>query len=345
MSRMPWPPKREARRWPSRRITLSGILIAIVALGLFVYALWQTGGEEIERGLRQIGWGLPIIIAISGVRLVARTLAWRSLMRTPPPLSSMLGATLAGEAVGNLLPLGPLAGEPAKVGFLRKRGPIAEAAAALGLENVFYSLSVASVIIVGMTLLVLTVALPSDLRNIATIALVAMLALVGAGVFALLRRPSVTGSILDRVPKWLPTGSLKNMEAKAYGFYASAKGRVGRMLLFETLFHVFGFLEVYAVLWLLAGAPPSALHAFILESAGRVINVLFRFVPMRVGVDESGSRQVALALDMASGTGVLLALSRKLRVLFWTALGVALIAHRGISLRTLSAQQDSNSNS
>ena len=321
---------------PSRRVTLSGILIAIFALGLFAYALWQTDAREIQRGLVQIGWGLPIIITISGVRLLARTLAWRSLMRTPPPISAMIGATLAGEAIGNLLPLGPLAGEPAKVGFLRKRGPIAEAAAALGLENVFYSLSVASVIVIGMTLLVLTVALPSELRTIATIALLGMLALVAGGVFALLRRPSVTGSILDRFPRWMPTSGLKSLESKAYGYYASAKGRVGRMLAFEMLFHTFGLAEVYVVLWLLAGEPPNLLHAFILESAGRVINVLFRFVPMRVGVDEGGSKLVASALGLASGTGVLLALARKLRVLFWTAIGVGVIAKRGISLRTLS---------
>jgi len=339
------PPGADAQRArvTSRRVTLSGILIAVFALGLFVYTLWSTGAAEIQRGLAQIGWGLPIIIAISGVRLLARTLAWRSLMRTPPPLGAMIGATLAGEAVGNLLPLGPLAGEPAKVGYLRSRGPIAEAAAALGLENVFYSLSVASVIVAGMTLLVLTVALPDDLRAVATLALVAMAALVAAGVFVLLRRPSATGSILDRLPQWLPAGGLKSMESKAYGYYASAKGRLGRMLAFETLFHVFGLAEVYAVMWMLAGEAPSLLHAFILESAGRVINVLFRFVPMRVGVDESGSKLVASVLGLADSTGVLLALARKVRVLFWTALGVALITKQGMSLRQINNSQISKS--
>jgi hypothetical protein len=335
MSRMPWPPKREARRWTSRRVTLSGILIALFALALFAYALWSTGADEINRGLRQIGWGFPIIIAISSVRLLARTLAWRSLLRTPPPFATMFAASLAGEAVGNLVPLGPLAGEPAKVGYLRRRGPITEAAAALGLENIFYSLSVASVIVVGMTLLVLTVALSDDLRRFATVALIAMLVLVVAVIFVLVRRPSVTGSILDRAPAWIPTGALKSMETKAYAFYGSAKGRLGRMLAFELLFHLFGLAEVYAVMWLLAGAPPSVADAFILESAGRVINVLFRFVPMRVGVDESGSKLAASVLGLASGTGVLLALTRKLRVLFWTAIGVALITKQGMSLTKL----------
>lgn len=323
-------------RMPPRRVTLSGILIAIFALGLFVYALWRVGPGEIQDGLRQIGWGLPIIIALAGVRLFARTMAWRTLMRTPPPLSSMLAATLAGEAVGNLLPLGPLAGEPAKIGYLRNRGPIAEAAAALGLENIFYSLSVASVIVVGMTLLILTAALPDGLRVIATIALGAMVALLAFALFVLLRRPSAKGSILDRAPAWLPGGRLQSMESKAYAFYASTRGRLGRLLAFETLFHVFGFAEVYAVLWLLAGEPPGALNAFILESAGRVINVVFRFVPMRIGVDEAGTELATTVLGLADGTGVLLGLTRKLRVLFWTALGVAVIAKRGMSLRTLS---------
>ena len=335
---MPWPPERDARRWPSRRVTLSGILIAIFALGLFIYSLTRVGAADLASGLRQIGWGLPAILAVSGMRLLARTLAWRALIRTPPPLSEMLGATLAGEAVGNLLPLGPLAGEPAKLGYLRGRGPVADAAAALGLENVFYSLTIASVIVAGMSLLVLTVALPDDLRVIATAALVAMLALVAAIVFVLLRRPAAAGSILDHFPSWLPAARLRTLETKAYAFYASTRGRLGRMFAFEAMFHVFGIAEVYIVLWLLAGAQPSVLHAFILESAGRVINVAFRFVPMRVGVEEVGAEAAASVLGLATGTGVLLGLTRKVRVLIWTAIGVAAIAHRGMSIKTLNSK-------
>ena len=63
---------------------------------------------------------------------------------------------------------------------------------------------------------------------------------------------------------------------------------------------------------------------------------LFRFVPMRVGVDESGTGRVAELLGLATHTGVVLALVRKARVLFWAAIGVAVIAKRGMSLRTLS---------
>ena len=94
------------------------------------------------------------------------------------------------------------------------------------------------------------------------------------------------------------------------------------------------------MLWLRSGAPPSVLHAFILESAGRVINVAFRFVPMRVGVEEVGAEAAASVLGLATGTGVLLGLTRKLPVLIWTAVGVAVIAKRGMSLRTLGPKAD-----
>src|SRR5690606_6913651 len=232
-----------------------GIVIAAAALALFVYALTRVGAADLASGLRQIGWGLPAILAVSAARMAARTFAWRALIATPPPVRDMLGATLAGEAVGNLLPLGPIAGEPAKVGYLRGRGPLGETAAALGLENLFYSLTIAIVLVVGMTLLVLTVALPDQLRTVAIGALVAVAVLVVTLIAVLMPRPETAGSILDRLPRWLPVERLRTLETKAYAFYAGTRGRLGRMLAFETTFHIFGVAEVFIVLWLLAGTP------------------------------------------------------------------------------------------
>ena len=71
------------------------------------------------------------------------------------------------------------------------------------------------------------------------------------------------------------------------------------------------------------------LAALILESTGRVINVVFRAVPMRVGVDEWGNELLGRALGLALAMGTTLALVRKGRVLFWTAVGVVLLVARG----------------
>ena len=71
-------------------------------------------------------------------------------------------------------------------------------------------------------------------------------------------------------------------------------------------------------------------EAFLLESTGRLIVVAFKFVPYRLGVDEAGSALVASALGLEPTVGVTLALVRKLRILCWNAVGVALFARRSI---------------
>jgi hypothetical protein len=77
------------------------------------------------------------------------------------------------------------------------------------------------------------------------------------------------------------------------------------------------------------------LTAFVLESVNRVINVVFKFVPMRVGVDEAGTGMLTKILRLGTASGVTLAIVRKARVIVWTALGIAFLVRRGLSLRAV----------
>ena len=70
----------------------------------------------------------------------------------------------------------------------------------------------------------------------------------------------------------------------------------------------------------------------------RIINVAFKFIPLRAGVDEGGTGQVSRVLGFARGIGETLAIVRKGRDIFWTAIGITLIWKRGFSLRSLSDQ-------
>ena len=53
---------------------------------------------------------------------------------------------------------------------------------------------------------------------------------------------------------------------------------------------------------------------------------------MRVGVDEAGAALVAAAIGFGAAVGVTLGVVRKARLLFWTAVGVLLLLHRGLSV-------------
>ena len=74
-------------------------------------------------------------------------------------------------------------------------------------------------------------------------------------------------------------------------------------------------------------------NAFLLESVSRLLSIMFKLVPFLVGVDEAGAQFVAETVGIGAGIGITLAIIRKGRVLFWSGMGLLLIAKRGIGLR------------
>jgi hypothetical protein len=74
---------------------------------------------------------------------------------------------------------------------------------------------------------------------------------------------------------------------------------------------------------------PSNRSALLLETMNRGVTIVFKMLPLRVGVDEAAAALVTTRLSLGSATGVMLALVRKLRMLFWAALGLASILRAG----------------
>jgi hypothetical protein len=135
---------------------------------------------------------------------------------------------------------------------------------------------------------------------------------------------------------------VRSLEERVYGFYARNRSRFIPILLLEACFHLSGVVEVYIVLSFISDTATSGtsllLTAFVLESVNRVINVVFKFVPLRMGVDEAGSGWVTHALKLGKTSGVTLAIVRKARIICWTALGVGLLVRRGLSLREVAEE-------
>ena len=106
-------------------------------------------------------------------------------------------------------------------------------------------------------------------------------------------------------------------------------------LLLEVGYHALGVAETYLTVAMLlpAGTAPTLLGAFLLESINRFIQVAFKFVPMRLGVDEAGTGLLTQVLYATSALGVTLAVVRKARMLVWTGIGVLFLGLRGIAAR------------
>ena len=129
-----------------RRVTATGFISTLLGLVLFAWFVRRVGPAEIWQGLAQIVWGLVVIVMLAGARFALRAIAWRVCLEPPHsmPLRDSFLAVVSGDAFGNLTPLGPIIGEPAKAAFVRGHVPLTPALTALAIENLFYTMTVAA---------------------------------------------------------------------------------------------------------------------------------------------------------------------------------------------------------
>ena len=321
---------------------LAGIVAALGGLVLFAYTLRQTGLDTVADGFRRVGSAFALIVLLSGLRFAARAWAW--VLCTEPPhrlrLRDTFPALVSGDALGNLTPLGLFVSEPMKAAYVRDRVSLMNALSGIAVENLFYIFTVAAMIAGGTLALLAMFDVPPALHAMSLVALAGMigfllvtLALVSGHVrpltwtLARLHRHSLAPSALVR-----RTGKLQALEDRVYTFARRHPSRPGPILLLEFGYHAAGVAETYLTMAMLlpASTPPTLLGAFLLESLNRLINVAFKFVPMRLGVDEAGTGLLTQVLHGTSALGVTLAVVRKARMLVWTGVGVAFLGLHGL---------------
>jgi hypothetical protein len=332
------------KRTHNRNLAPVGIIFALLGLLLFAYFVKKAGLTEITAGIRRLGAGFVLILAISSIRYIVRSLAWIKCFEPPFSLRfrDALAARIMGDALGNIVPLASVAvSEPSKAVFVKDRVPLMVGLSALAVENIFYSLSVAIFIFSGTATLLLTFSLPKPLRYASLGALATTLVVMPLGYFLIRRQWRFLSGTLRLLGNrgiarnWITklTPRADTLEQRIYGFYERNQASFLSIFVLELVFHLAGVIEIYATLTYISPIAPTLLTAFILESVNRIINVVFKFLPLRTGVDEAGTGMLSKVLGFTTTIGVTLAIVRKGRDIFWAAIGVVLLLHKGFSLR------------
>ncbi len=313
-----------------RRLLTAASTVAGVAL--FVFVVRRAGAADILNGIQRVGWGLIVVLLIAGVRFVLRSQSWRLCMPDGArlPLGRAFRAFLAGDSVGNVTPLGLVASEPTKVFLSRHHLATRDAVASLAAENVVYASSVATMVSVGLLVVLLTVPLPSTWQWALGAALAAIAAAVIGG------RRLLRGTWDERRglrPRWRE--EIAAVRQAVAAFSVGQSGRFQRAYALDLVYHATAVLEVYLTLRWVLGDPASSVsgaghitltQAIAFEALNRVVTVAFKFVPFRVGIDEALTGAVAPMLALDPAAGITLAVVRKVRNLFWTGAGLAIIA-------------------
>lgn len=312
------------------------ILAAIVGLLLLGVMIRNVGVDEVRRGVASVGGWFLLVFVLGGVRFAARARSWMACAEDEPGglrFADAFSAVLSADALGNLTPLGLLASEPAKVLLVRRRLSTAAGVSSVAADNVFYTLSVIVMIGAGTLLFMRRASVPPPVRLGAEIVLGMALIVLVAAAWAARSRPAVLSRLATYAARLgrrahVSTERLVEIEERFYALLTWPASRLARIAGWQAVFHVTAVAEVYLVLRVIAGGAVSLMDAFLLETAGRLIVVAFKFIPYRLGVDEAGSALVARTLGLDPTIGVTLALVRKIRIAGWNALGAALLLRK-----------------
>lgn len=313
-----------------------------VGAGVFAWTVRHAGYAQVLESIRSLGWVFLLVVGLGGLRFAVRALAWMTCVERSVRLSfrDAFAAFLAGDALGTLSPLGLLASEPTKVLLATARLPPSDAVSSVAIENILYSLSVGMMIAGGAFVFLHSAAADGAAKVVSQAAVVGFLigTLALAAIATTRRRPLT--SLARLAQQWPATGRLggfmqrlAQVEARVLGFASGETRRWLGAFGLETAYHGVAVLEVWVTLTCILprDVQPTLLHAFLLEAMNRFITVVFKFVPLRVGVDEAGTGLATSMLALGPVPGVTLALIRKARILCWTALGILVLLRRGWS--------------
>src|SRR5688572_22190319 len=115
------------RQSSSRRFAPLGIIFGLLGVLLFAYFVSRAGVGLIFERIQELGAGFLLIVAISSLRYVVRSLAWTLCIDPPYGLRfrDAFAARLMGDALGNIVPFVSAAvSEPSKAVFVKDRVPL-----------------------------------------------------------------------------------------------------------------------------------------------------------------------------------------------------------------------------
>jgi uncharacterized membrane protein YbhN (UPF0104 family) len=325
----------------SRALRLAVAAAAVLALFHLVRP------EDFRRAaglIASVGWPLVLVLLPTLAALGLDAAGWRAILGElgyPVPWRRMLELRLSVEALVLAVPGGSLAGEAAKLALLTRRWsvPPTRAGATLALTKAYLISTDAIYLGIAGVWLALDVARGGNPGGTLPISLAfggaGLTALVGSGLFLLLRRATVASRLADllgRVPiarlkRWVEArrAAFADIDAAAARFFEAPAGRRLACAVPFMLEWLVEGAETLLILRLL-GAPIGLGEAVVLDALGSLLRVLVFFVPAGLGIQDAATilllRHFGVPDPLALGTAVVVV--KRTKEVFWIVAGASL---------------------
>jgi len=298
------------------------LLFAFAALALFAWVMARVGLPSLATQSKAMGIALPIVMALSLLRLFLQTTTWSASLKgenLSVNRATLAGVRLASQSMGYLTVLGPIISEPMKIKLLGT--PREQTVAATFLDTGVYWFTSALVAISGI------VCLSSIAAHGAIYHWIPAVLVLAFAVFTITRRsPMLTGAVraLGRhAPSWLVRA--EEFEASIRAYRLREPALVSRMFWIGLTSQILIASEVAIVLWSMH-LPIHFFAVVAIEGVTRAVKMASGWVPARVGFDEGGAISAFAVVGLSPVLGLSLALTRRVRDLSWALVGILWLA-------------------
>ncbi len=318
-----------------KKLIYSFNLFFVIAGVLLVYFLGaKFGWQEIWVRITNINiLDLSIILALPLVWIFFHSLGWHLLLDNKKKFSfwQILGAQISASAVSEM-PMGQAGGEPYRIYYLRKHYGKEESPniiASVILYNTIHSL-VTGLLFVGGFIGILLITKVKIFKII-----IFLSALFIGAVFVLFFIQKQKKGIMEKIfnllekIKFLRKFAQKKREKailvdqRLIKFYLNHKITFYFSLFFILIAKSMGAIEFYLIMKFV-GFPVDFLIAFVVFAGTAVVQLILFFFP--IGPAEGAIVFLFNALKQDPGSATALAVIRRVRVIFWTFIGL-LIGH------------------
>lgn len=325
----------------SKRVYLYKVIGLLVGIFIFVYNVDRFGGLTlIFEKLKLMKYFYLFIIANSFAWMLFYTQAWRWLfceVKERIKFLPLLRIKLSGEAVNFMTPLGFVAGDPVRVLLLRKLVGSEARLRSVVVDRVIHIVSAQIFNLCGIiVLLTQGVNFPLWL-NALLLFLYATLSLFFVSVIVSMLTGKGLGWFeniftLLKLPVRLPTLHSKIMELKDdLDFYHDrSKKPIIMAFSFHFLGRVLGAVEILIAVRCFVGEFHLA-FAFVLTALTSFFSFAFGFIPGALGVLEGLYASFFALYGLKPDDGITVQIVRRLRVLFWLAIGMLILEYEEIA--------------
>ena len=315
---------------PKARLPLQ-LLAVSISIGLFAFLVWQAGPSKLWENLVTLGCGFTLVIALAGVSHLAKTWAWRLTLGEDQHKISfprMLGLRLGAEAAGQLGIVGQTFGDSIRVSRMGRAIPIANGLASVTLDRGLYFVTGTIITIAGILAALPLVSLSHALRLYANLFVLALITFLLLTLLAVRKRwPVLSGGarIIGRIPpmkNWMEKRYrlIQSVENTLLDFHHHTPRAFWASFFLNLASHCMAILEVCVVLWLM-GVKIGFFRALVIEALTKLVNVMGNINPGNIGTFEGGNMLIGKMFGLSGATGLALGLARRLRSLFWAAVG------------------------